>query len=158
MITRQGGNFIVPDTYTDAAPLRELLRILVRKTGILERGEATCCSITLSQCHALVEIGRQANLSVNQLAELLGLDKSTVSRAVDKLVGDGTVLREEHPEDRRYATLRLTEDGRQLFDTIESRMTAYFHEVIQSIPEEKRPQVLESLQYLTAALQGPRCC
>ena len=95
----------MPATYADASSLRELLRILVRKTGILERGEATCCSITISQCHALVEIGRKENISVNQLAELLGLDKSTVSRAVDKLVVDGTVLREEHPEDRRVCHL-----------------------------------------------------
>lgn len=145
-------------TYADASSLRELLRILVRKAGILERSEATCCSITISQCHALVEIGRKENISVNQLAELLGLDKSTVSRAVDKLVVDGTVLREEHPEDRRYATLRLTTDGRRLYDNIEERMTAYFHDVLQAVPEDKRSQVLESLHYLTAALHGLRCC
>ena len=144
--------------HADAAPLRELMRILVRKTGILERGEATCCSITVSQCHSLVEIGRNEALSVNQLAELLGLDKSTVSRSVDKLVTDGFVLREEQPEDRRFATLRLTSAGQKLFADIEERMTAYFNAVLQTIPEEKRSQVLESLQYLTAALQGLRCC
>ncbi len=145
-------------THEDAAPLREMLRILVRKMGILERGEATCCSITISQCHAIVEIGRSENLSVNQLAEVLGLDKSTVSRSIDKLVHDGLVLREEDPEDRRYATLRLSDAGRRLFDTIEERMTLYFHDVLHAIPPEKRSQVLESIQYLTAALQGPRCC
>lgn len=144
--------------HDDAVPLRELLRVLVRKTGILERGEATCCSITISQCHSIVEIGRSENLSIMQLAEVLGLDKSTVSRSVDKLVTDGLVLRLEDPQDRRYATLGLTPKGRDLFDTIEERMTAYFHEVLQGIPVEKRSQVLESLHYLTVALQTPRCC
>ena len=38
--------------------LRELIRLLVRNLGILEKGDASCCDVTISQCHAIVEIGR----------------------------------------------------------------------------------------------------
>jgi DNA-binding MarR family transcriptional regulator len=138
--------------------LREQLRLLVRKLGVLERGEALCRDITLSQCHTIVEIGRAGRMSVNLLAEVLVLDKSTVSRSVDKLVNDGIIMRDADPEDRRYVTLRLSDKGKFLFEEVENRMTLYFEEVIAGIPGDKRAQIVESLQYLVEALKGPRCC
>lgn len=38
--------------------LRELIRILVRDLGILEKSDGSCCGVTITQCHAIVEIGR----------------------------------------------------------------------------------------------------
>jgi len=143
---------------SQASLIREMLRVLVRKLGGLERGEALCCEITLSQCHTIVEIGRAGVMSINQLAELLGLDKSTVSRSVDKLVNDGLLIRAEDQADRRYVVLKLTEEGQKIFVAVEQKMTIYFAEAIQLIPEEKRDGVVESLQYLVEVLKGVRCC
>lgn len=141
-----------------AEMLRESLRLLVRRLGVLERGEASCCDITLSQCHTIVEVGRAGSMSLNMLAEILGLDKSTVSRSVDKLVSDGIIVRDADPEDRRYLTLHLSDKGQSVFWEIEKRMTTYFEEVIAAIPGDKQEQIVESLQYLASALKGPRCC
>ena len=138
--------------------LRESLRLLVRRLGVLERGEASCCSITMSQCHTIVEVGRSGTMSLNELADNLGLDKSTISRSVDKLVIDGIMLRDIDPEDRRYLSLYLSEKGQAIFQEVEKRMAAYFTEVIADIPDEKREQVVESLNILARALKGPRCC
>jgi DNA-binding MarR family transcriptional regulator len=145
-------------TISPALHIRELLRVLVRKLGVLERGEASCCEITLSQCHTIVEIGRAGVMSINQLSELLGLDKSTVSRSVDKLVNDGLLVRTEHQDDRRYVVLQLTEEGQKVFAAVEQKMTLYFEEAIQLIPQEKRDGIIESLQYLLEVLKGSRCC
>lgn len=145
-------------TMTQAELLRESLRLLVRRLGVLERSEASCCEITMSQCHALVEIGRAGRLSVNVLAEVLGLDKSTVSRSIDKLVGDGLVIRDTDPEDRRYVVLRLSDKGEAVFREIEKRMVTYFEEVIAAIPPEKRGQIIDSIQFLIKAVKGPGFC
>ena len=141
-----------------AKMLRENLRVLVRKLGVLEREEASCCDITLSQCHTIVEIGRAGSISINALAEILRLDKSTVSRSVDKLVNDELIVRDTNPDDRRYLTLHLSEKGQSLFAEVEARMAVYFENVIDTLPADKREQVIESLQYLTQALPGFRCC
>ncbi|MBP1763764.1 MAG: transcriptional regulator, MarR family [Firmicutes bacterium] len=138
--------------------LRENLRVLVRKLGVLEREEASCCDVTLSQCHTIVELGRAGSISINALAEVLGLDKSTVSRSVDKLVNDNLIVRDTDPEDRRYLRLKLSEKGQLLFAEVEARMSAYFENVIDTLPANKREQVIESLQYLAQALPGFRCC
>jgi len=138
--------------------LRETNRLLIRKLGVLERSEAVCCGITLTQCHIIVETGRREQISVNELSELLNLDKSTVSRTVEQLVNNDILVREPDLNDRRYVALQLTGKGKELFGNIEQRMEAYFAEIIASIPEEKREQVIESLQLFSEALHGKRCC
>ena len=146
------------ESVKQAAALRELLRTLIRKLGVLERSEAGCCDMTLSQCNALVEVGRAGVLSVNQLADRLNLDKSTASRVSDKLVLDGQLLRQEDPSDRRYVVLKLTERGNQTYTNLESRMTAYFEEVIASVDPAERAAMLRGLQTLAAALNSNQCC
>jgi DNA-binding MarR family transcriptional regulator len=135
--------------------LRENLRILVRKLGILDRGEASCCGLTLSQSYTIVEIGRAGTISVNLLTEILGVDKSTVSKSVDKLVNNGVLIRDTDPEDRRSVILRLTDEGQAVFGEIEKRSTEYFEDVAAAMPGDKREQIVEGLQYLIQALNGP---
>ena len=146
------------DPASQAAMLRELLRTLIRKLGVLERSEAVCCDMTLSQCNALIEVGRAGVLSVNQLADRLNLDKSTASRVSDKLVLDGQLLRHEDPNDRRYVVLKLTERGSQTYANLENRMTAYFEEVIAGVDPAERAAMLRGLQTLAAALNSDSCC
>lgn len=138
--------------------LRELLRILIRNLGILEKGEASCCGTTLSQCHAIVEIGRSKQISLNELSDLLGLDKSTMSRTINNLVEDNLVIRETHSEDRRYITIILTNEGEEVHLSIESSMDIYYNQILESIPESKRNQVIESLKLLTDAVKKNKCC
>lgn len=132
--------------------LRENIRILVRKLGLLEKDEAVCSGLSLTQCHVIVEVGRKKHMSVNELAELLNLDKSTVSRVVDQLVKNDFLLRRAHTEDRRYIMLELTLQGEELFQQTEERMEAYYDGVLDCLPEIKRQQVIESLELLGEAL------
>lgn len=136
----------------DSNYLRELLRILVRNLGVLEKSDAGCCGVTISQCHAIVEIGRAGEISLNELAEILTLDKSTMSRTINKLVEDNLVIRETHAKDRRYITIKLTEEGTNIFKTIEGNMGSYYDSVFMTIAEEKREQVLDSLTLLIEAV------
>lgn len=138
--------------------LRELIRVLVRNLGILEESEATCCGTTVSQCHAIVEIGRAKEISLNELAELLTLDKSTMSRTINKIVDSGLALRELDNEDRRYVSIKLTHEGIKIFNNIESSMEQYYQSIFTCIPEEKREQVLESLQLIINAAKQNKCC
>jgi DNA-binding MarR family transcriptional regulator len=140
----------------DVIHLRELLRQLIRKLGLLDKSEITCCGITYSQCHTLVEIGKNQPLSINELAELLGLDKSTMSRTVNTMVEQGLVTREPDPQDRRYVKIKLTTDGSSMLSNIESKMTDYYLNIYQAIPQDKRKQVLESLELLVKITRG--CC
>lgn len=138
--------------------LRELIRILVRDLGVLEKSDATCCGVSIAQCHAIVEIGREGKISLVDLANMLGLDKSTMSRTINNLVESGLVLRDLDMENRRYVSIQLTEKGISVFKNIEETMEEYYKSIFNTIPEDKRSQVLESLQLLKEAVESNNCC
>jgi DNA-binding MarR family transcriptional regulator len=136
----------------EADRLREILRILERKLGLLDDSVKSCCGVTLSQCHTLVEIGLAVSLSLNDLAGLLDLDKSTTSRAVDQLVRRGFASRQADPASRRHILIGLSPAGQVLFDGIETEMQHYYHQIMENIPAAQRLQVIDSLQLLAAAV------
>ncbi len=138
--------------------LRELIRVLVRNLGMLEKSDASCCGVTITQCHAIVEIGRKGKISLIDLADLLDVDKSSMSRTVNNLVETGLVIRDLDTENRRFVVIQLTDAGKNVFQSIENSMDNYYKDIFSSIPEVKRGQVLESLALLTNAAKNNKCC
>ena len=87
--------------------LRENTRILECHLGNINKTDSCCCGISEPECFVLVEIGRKPNISVKELAEILRLDKSGVSRTVEELVQKDYVERNPSTEDRIFvANLR----------------------------------------------------
>jgi DNA-binding MarR family transcriptional regulator len=141
--------------------IREILQHLVRGFGLLQKEGSQCCGITVLQSHILYEIGKRPSLSLNDLAELLAVETSTVSRQVNSLVNLGLVNRVPDPRDRRYVVLSLTGEGEQKREEISLQMNDYVEEVFQHIPQEKHAQVIDSLQIFAAAMREPvqsACC
>jgi DNA-binding MarR family transcriptional regulator len=137
--------------------LRESVRTIMKKLGILQKGEAVCCGVTMGQCYSITEIGRVDKISLNELAENLNLDKSTLSRTVDNLVQAGLVERMVNPENRRMIDIQLTPEGKKIYQGLEEKMDKYFRNILESIPKEKQKQVVESMELLAQALQE-KCC
>jgi DNA-binding MarR family transcriptional regulator len=138
--------------------LRELIRVLIRNLGILEKGDASCCGVTITQCHAITEIGRKEKISLVDLSDMLGVDKSTMSRTIDNLVEAELAVRDLDQENRRYVTIKLTDEGQSVFRNIEESMAAYFTSILEEIPKDKRDQVFESLRLVTQAVHKVKCC
>jgi len=142
----------------NATLFREYIRLLERKLGLLNESEMSCCGVTMAQCHAIVEIGREKDISLNKLSELLNLDNSTLSRTVNNLVNANLVTRELDSQDRRYVTISLTNDGKKIYEDIETGMNTYFKGIFGSIPDSKKEQVMESLEILLEAIDKSECC
>ena len=62
----------------------------------------------------LLGVLRDRGPTMNQLAKLLGLDKSSVTRLVDRAERRGLVARVRSTTDRRAVLVNLTDDGRSL--------------------------------------------
>jgi DNA-binding MarR family transcriptional regulator len=138
--------------------LREFARLLARNLGFLDKSEASCCGTTIGQCHSIIEIGAAQEISLNELAEILNLDNSTISRTVNNLVDQHLVIREINPQDRRYIKLKLTDRGWAVYESIEKNMNMYFGSILKDIPEEKHEQIIESLMLLVKAMHNKKCC
>ena len=133
--------------------LRENTRILECHLGNINKTDSCCCGISEPECFVLVEIGRKPNISVKELAEILRLDKSGVSRTVEELVQKDYVERKPSTEDRRFVVLNLTLKGKEHFEKIENGMNRKFKEILDKIPVDKREQVIEALELYNVA-----CC
>ena len=131
---------------TNGITLRELIRTLEKKLGIIEENnKSDCClGITFAQCHAITEIGRAKQLTLNDLAFALNMDKGAMSRAVKDLVEKGFA--------QRYVAISLTKKGEEKYNSIQSDMQKYFDKILSNIPEKKQEQVFESLMLLNQAI------
>ena len=138
--------------------LRELTRALVRNLSILEIRDASCCGVTVAQCHVIVEIGRKGRMSLVGLAGLFGLDRSTTSRKMNSLVEADLISWDLDIQNRGYVIIQLTEKGKALFNHIEGSREDYFQKIFGSIPQSKRTQVLESTTLLMDAVRSNKCC
>ncbi len=135
-----------------AMELRESLRVLTRHLELL--GRDPCCEgITLTQCHAIVEIGRSQGLMLKQLASILMLDTSTVSKAVEGLVQKGLLERIPADSDRRSVTISLSQQGRVLFEQIEQDMSNRFSRILKTVTDEDCVKMVHALNTLNVAFE-----
>lgn len=73
-----------------------------------------------SSVHTIVELGERGSLTAGELVELLGLEKSSVSRMVRKLIEAGEIEEFANADDARSKVLRLTVQGTNTLREIEA--------------------------------------
>jgi DNA-binding MarR family transcriptional regulator len=99
-----------------------VLRRLVRSGGLLEPHDHAGVHASLSEVLALRELVEHPGMAQNELAERLGLEKSTVSRLVAGMEQRGWVSRDRDPGNRRYLRLTLTAHGDETARSIGTRL------------------------------------
>jgi DNA-binding MarR family transcriptional regulator len=143
---------------------RANLRVLEREVELSMTSEAGCCGVTFAQCHLLLEVERRGKTRVTELAAVLELDKSTLSRAVDGACRAGLVARTVDPENRRQQVLSLTRAGRKLAAAINGKCDTSYTRLFDFIPAVKRAMVVQSVSLLAEAMRLKRrnpdaaCC
>jgi DNA-binding MarR family transcriptional regulator len=75
-------------------------------------------AVSASEARALTELLAAHGIAQGQLAALLGLEKSTVSRLAAGLEGKGWIRRGRDEQNHRYVRLYLTPQGRAVADRL----------------------------------------
>ncbi len=145
------------DINKDASDLRESTRELFRNLSLLDRDRASCCGITVAQCHAITETGRLGRVAPSVLAEILRLDRSTVTRLVDNLEAQGFLTREQDPLDRRSILLALTEKGEEFFQATEETMDRFYASIVEKIPVGDRKALLSGIRVISESFSSEEC-
>jgi len=117
--------------------------------------DTQCCGVTLSQCHALLELA-ESEMSLSGLAAALDLDPSTLSRTVDGLVRAGFVERAEDATDRRSLRLTLTAAGRAKVACIDGVCNKYYGELLAGWGEKDQRCVLRAVALLAERMRNLR--
>lgn len=139
---------------------RELFQIMTRRFGFLNKN---CCStggysISLIQSHILYEIDQQHQPSMQEIAELLGVDITTFSRQIQSLIKMGLVKKSPALEDRRVQILSLTTEGKYIATTIDTEINNYLNDIFSHMNEAEKETVIESIRLLNDAMAKSNMC
>ena len=143
-----------PNLQKEAKALHAAVSDLVRIYQFRDRDKICCYDISVTQCYALETLVERGPSRSHALAEVLRLDKSTTTRVVDALVRKGYVERLPDPEDARAVSLRVTSDGRKLYEQINSELIAQQIDLIRDLDPEVCTAATEILRRLARAAQA----
>ncbi len=135
----------------DIALYRALAR-LARRYQFRSRDEVCCYGLTVSQCYALQALSEVGLLTSSELASRLGLDRSTTTRLVDRLMRKKLAVRRRKADDTRVREVEITEAGRRLTAKIEEEFAHLLTQALHDLPPAVRRALPETIQRLTAAL------
>jgi len=134
--------------------LRHNLRLLVRELDLLKL-DYTRKGYTTSQLHFLIELKLKGVLNQNQIADSLGLNKSSISRLVTQLQKQGLITVLDDDEDKRVKQIGLTDEGSKIAEKIERRANDQVVNIVNFLDENEMESVLNGLDiYLQAMLQA----
>jgi MarR family transcriptional regulator, lower aerobic nicotinate degradation pathway regulator len=86
----------------------------------------------------LLGVLRDRTPTMNQLARLLALDKSSITGLVDRAERRGLVRRVPSTADRRAVLVVLTDDGRSLASDVSARFEADVSRLLDCLPPSDR--------------------
>ena len=146
--------------------LRQLNYELIKNLGLFRQR----AGLSFGQRHTLYHINAHQGLSIQELAELLQVDHSTMSRNVKKLMQADLVETFQDDADKRRKMIALSAVGRQVLDeatesinlTISNACLLYTSpsprdvDALQSLDEDEIENVITNLRKYSKALEGVR--
>jgi DNA-binding MarR family transcriptional regulator len=128
---------------------RVLVGISARSLGEVEG------TVTVTQFRTLVVLDSHAEINLNRLAELLGVNSSTALRMIDRLLVAGLVTRRDNPASRREVLLGLSPAGRRVVRKVTRRRRTELARVVAAMPRERRDDFLAAMQAFAEAANEP---
>ncbi|EOG3624039.1 MarR family winged helix-turn-helix transcriptional regulator [Pseudomonas putida] len=96
--------------------------LLTFLTNKMSSGASACYrkhfGIGIVEWRVLSMLAVESHINANRMVQVIGLDKSAVSRALQLLEKDGYITSTVDPADARRYTVALTESGRELHDRV----------------------------------------
>jgi DNA-binding MarR family transcriptional regulator len=135
------------DAVTDALMIASTVLVAVSARSIAAVDE----SISLPQFRLLVVLAGADRRKVTELADTMGVNPSTATRAVDRLSEAGLVDRQTNPRSRREALVSLTRSGRGVVDEVMRLRRAEIATIVARMPGDHRHGLVQALSAFSAA-------
>ncbi len=135
------------------------LERLGRILGQVGPDEVCCEGLSQRQCAILRVLVAREGTRISDLAALSNISPSAMTRVLEKLEARKLVerVRGAH-DDGRAAMVRITPEGRSTRKQLDTLMRQRTHQIIESIPDKQRPQILKALTILNSAIESAGCC
>lgn len=130
------------DAVTDALLHASRLLIAVSARSIASADD----SITLPQYRLLVVLFNNGPLKLATLAEQLGVNPSTATRMIDRLIATGLASRQINPSSRREVVVELTSAGAHVVTQATSRRRDEIAGIVARMPDHHRRDLVTALE------------
>ena len=104
--------------------------------------------LSLSQLRILYFLDRHPKSCLSEVAEHLDVTRPTMSGAIERLVQQGYVKRDNNPIERRRVLLSLTSTGSKYQQQVYQALLARIEQQLNSLSEKQSKQVMEVLLLL----------
>jgi DNA-binding MarR family transcriptional regulator/GNAT superfamily N-acetyltransferase len=135
--------------------IRSASRTIVRELGFM-RPTLAGTAYSASAVHALLEIDAQGGVAAAHLVTALGLEKSSVSRMLAKLIAAGDIAESASPEDARLKQLTLTGQGKALVKKIHAYGRNQVTSAMAHLNPSQQQAVAQGLSEYARALKASR--
>ena len=112
--------------------------------------------LSVSQNYTLRDLYFRGARSMSELAAQLGVPLSTMTGVIDQLEGKGLVERIDHPEDRRSLQVRLTAEGRKLYQAAHDAFLIHLAPLLEQRSPAESDRIIAFLGEVTTAIRGWR--
>ena len=153
----------VPSSQADALPIdvhqvdafRAFNRFHTRLVGALDR-HILESEHSLTEARLLYEIAREPVSTAADLSKRLRLDPAYLSRELRKLAQAGLIEKLPSATDRRAAALRLTDQGRAVFDGLDRAAATEVAAALEPLSGAERERLVKAMATVTALLGRTR--
>jgi DNA-binding MarR family transcriptional regulator len=120
--------------------------------GIAVRGlEAVASDVTVAQHRVLLVLHEQGELSVNDIADVMGVNQSNASRHAGRLAELGLISREPAEHDARVVALSITPAGRARVEQVREARLREIRAVLTRMEVTDARRAAEALLAFTEA-------
>lgn len=150
---REKNNVPVKDSVLDkdTQDLHRAVSELLRIYQFRDRKSICYYDISVTQCYAMSSVIKYGPVALNELAALLYLDKSTVSRVAGALVSKGYLRRSVDPDDARALKLEVTRKGLELHSKIVQDLVEEMKHLVAEYDHDTRKAMTRLIERLTRA-------
>ena len=135
---------------------RASFREMVRELGMLSR-KTIGTDLSPLQSHILIELNNSKyGLGVTELAKILCVEKSSISRTLKTLEKDELLLRKISPSDARSMTFTLTEKGKSILFEINKYANQFTSEALTLSSESELQQLSLTIKNFVKTLKNAR--
>lgn len=110
--------------------------------------------LSVPQLRALVYLDRCPGTDLSGLADHLGVTAATASAVVNRLVQQGFVNREAHPQKRRHVVLTLTRSGSQRLRHVRETAYSMVRNVLADRSASELQKIMEGIALLGHVFKG----
>lgn len=124
--------------------------------GVIARSVADALEdVTLPQFRVLVLLSSSGPLRTGVLAERLGVNPSTFSRSLDRMVAGGWVDRLPNPDSRREVIIDLTSEGSRLVATVSESRRRDYRTILSRLTPDQQESIVRALELFNEAAGEP---